>query len=138
MWRTILIYACLLAGAAFALEWLQFQYFARRFGFEIFVGLIALMFGGLGVWLGMRLTSRPRQLKFERNDAALKSLGISPREYEVLQALAAGTSNKDIARTLAVSPNTIKTHLARLFTKLDVSRRAQAVDRARQLDLIPQ
>jgi len=137
MWRSILIYAALLAVGAFLLEWLQFQYFARRFGLEILIGLVAVGFGALGIWVGTRLTPSPRPDTFERNEAALKSLGISEREYDVLVQLAAGTSNKEMARTLGISPNTIKTHLARLFEKLDVSRRMQAVEKAKQLELLP-
>ncbi len=137
MWRSILIYAALLAVGAFLLEWLQFQYFTRRFGLEILIGLVAVGFGALGIWVGTRLTPSPRPDTFERNEAALKSLGISEREYDVLVQLAAGTSNKEMARTLGISPNTIKTHLARLFEKLDVSRRMQAVEKAKQLELLP-
>jgi DNA-binding CsgD family transcriptional regulator len=137
MWKSILLYALALMLAVFALEWLEFHYLARRFGLEIFAGILAVGFCALGIWVGTRLTPAPRSDRFERNDAAIKSLGISEREYDVLVQLAAGASNKEIARTLGISPNTIKTHLARLFEKLDVSRRMQAVDKARQLDILP-
>jgi DNA-binding NarL/FixJ family response regulator len=135
--KTILVYALAIAAGVFLLEWLQYQYLARRFGFEIFLAVIALGFGGLGLWVGIKLTPRAPAKIFEKNTAALKSLGISDREYDVLQALAKGVSNKEIARDLDVSPNTVKTHLARLFEKLEVTRRAQAVDKARQLSLLP-
>jgi DNA-binding NarL/FixJ family response regulator len=135
--KTILAYALAIAIGVFLLEWVQYQYLARRFGFEIFLALIALGFGGLGLWLGVRLTARPPAKTFEKNTAALQTLGISEREYDVLAALAKGISNKEIARDLGVSPNTIKTHLQRLFDKLEVTRRAQAVDKARQLRLVP-
>tara|TARA_R110000868_G_scaffold2384_2_gene17607 strand:- start:6370 stop:6783 length:414 start_codon:yes stop_codon:yes gene_type:complete len=137
MWRPVLFYALALAGGAFLLEWLQFQYFTRQFGIEIFISVVALAFGGLGIWLGIRLTPRPARSPFKKNDAALASLGITGREYDVLLALSAGESNKEIARRLAISPNTIKTHLARLFEKLEVSRRMQAIEKAKQLELIP-
>jgi DNA-binding NarL/FixJ family response regulator len=136
MWRTIIIYGLALAGGVFLLEWLQFQYLARQFGIEIFIAVIAMAFGVLGIWTGMKLTPKPVSTPFAKNDAALKSLGITAREYEVLIALSAGQSNKEIARSLDVSPNTIKTHLARLFEKLEVTRRMQAIDKARQLQLI--
>ena len=138
MWKSILVYAIALTLAVFALEWLQYQYFARRFGLEIFAGLLAVGFCGLGIWVGTRLTPSPRPEIFERNDAAIRALGISDREYDVLVQLAAGTSNKEIARKLGISPNTIKTHLARLFEKLGVSRRMQAVEKAKQLEILPQ
>ena len=137
MWRAVLLYAFALAGGAFLMEWLQFQYLTRQFGIEIFISLVALAFGALGIWVGMKLTPRAPRLPFKKNDAALASLGITSREYDVLLALSAGESNKEIARTLKISPNTIKTHLARLFDKLEVSRRMQAIDKAKQLQLIP-
>ena len=137
MWKSILIYALALTAAVFLLEWLEFQYLARRFGFEIFVALVGIGFLALGLWAGMRLTPGAKPAAFRRNDAALQSLGISKREYDVLVKLAAGESNKEIARSLGVSPNTIKTHVTRLFDKLDVSRRLQAVQKAKQLELLP-
>mgnify|MGYP003631627566 FL=1 len=137
MWRFVLLYALALAGGAFLLEWVQFQYFARQFGIEIFILIVAFSFGVLGIWVGMKLTPRAPRSPFEKNDAALRSLGITGREYDVLLALSSGGSNKQIARSLDVSPNTIKTHLTRLFEKLEVSRRAQAIDKAKQLQLIP-
>jgi len=137
MWKTILLYAAALAIAAFALEWLEYQYLARRFGLEILLGVIAVGFAGLGVWAGMRLSAKSAPGPFQRNEKALENLGVTAREYEVLLALAAGESNKEIARTLGVSPNTIKTHIARLYEKLEVSRRVQAIEKAQALRLIP-
>jgi ATP/maltotriose-dependent transcriptional regulator MalT len=85
----------------------------------------------------MRLTRRQSLKNFEKNTAAIEALGITQREYHVLERLAIGDSNKQIARRLSVSPNTIKTHLANLYAKLEVKKRAQAVQAARQLGLIP-
>ena len=87
--------------------------------------------------MGHRLTAKEPRGPFERNVAALKSLGISRRELQVLEALADGQSNKEIARTLAISPNTVKTHIARLYEKLQVNGRVQAIGEARSLHLIP-
>lgn len=128
-------YAAMLAASAFALEWLDYRRAVRAFSTEAYVLVIA--FGFLGVWAGRQLTPRPSDSDFSRNDAALKSLGVSNREFEILELLAAGHTNKEIARALDVSPNTIKTHLSNLYAKLDVSRRTQAIDKARSLSLIP-
>ena len=84
---TILVYAAILALVSFALEWLQFQFFLKSYPVETYVILIAAAFTLLGIWLGTRLTSRKRAPGFERNEAAMKSLGISKREIEVLEAL---------------------------------------------------
>lgn len=135
MWRTILLYALALAAAAAALEWIEYQYLVRSISTEFYIVLIAVGFAGLGLWVGRRLTARPRA-EFETNHAALAALGLTARECEVLEQLAAGASNKEIARSLGISPNTVKTHVARLYDKLDVQRRTQAIDKARRLALI--
>ncbi len=137
MWRTIILYALALALGATLLQWLEFRYFARAFSTEIYLALLALLFVALGVWLGVRLTPRARQAAFARNDAAVASLGLSPRECEILALLASGQSNKELARTLGISPNTVKTHVARVFEKLEVPNRVQAIEKARWLTIIP-
>ncbi|HRO02905.1 MAG TPA: response regulator transcription factor [Terricaulis sp.] len=137
MIRTVVLYALALAAGAFLLQWLQYQYFARLFSTEIYIALIAAAFAALGVWAGIRLARKPAPATFERNDAALAALGLTRREQEVLALLAAGKSNKEIAQKLGVSPNTVKTQLASLYQKLEVNRRTQAVQKARELALIP-
>lgn len=137
MWRTILLYALALAIAAAGLEWLRFRHSTRLLPTDLYVGLIAVAFVALGLWLGLRLTPMPRRQQFVRNDAAIRSLGLSPRECEILEMLASGASNKELARALGISPNTVKTHVARVYEKLDVDRRIQAVEQARRLSLIP-
>jgi DNA-binding NarL/FixJ family response regulator len=136
MWKAILVYAILLALGAFALEWLHYQYVTKVFAPEIYGGLIAAAFLVLGIWAGTRLVPRRASSGFERNLAALKSLGVTEREVAVLDLLAAGQSNKEIARSLGVSPNTVKTHVLHLFEKLEVARRTQAIAKARELRLV--
>jgi DNA-binding CsgD family transcriptional regulator len=137
MARTILIYAILLAAAATLLDWLDYRHATRAFSTQIYVALIAVGFVLLGIWVGRRLTPQPARAEFERNDAAVRSLGLSPRECEILELLASGRSNKEMARALSISPNTVKTHLARVYDKLEVERRVQAIEKARWLALIP-
>jgi DNA-binding NarL/FixJ family response regulator len=137
MTRTVLLWALVLAAGAFALQWLEYRYLARAFSREIYIAIIGTAFAAGGVWLGWKLTSRAAPEPFERNGAALASLGLTGQEVRVLERLAAGQSNKEIARTLGLSPNTVKTHIANLFAKLEVRRRTQAVSKARDLHLIP-
>lgn len=137
MGRTILIYAGLLAVSVFALEWVQYQFLARRFGLEIMFMIIAVAFATLGAWVGIILSCRKPVKGFEVNVAAQTSLGITRRELEVLQALCSGGSNKDIAQKLGLSPNTVKSHIASLFSKLEVSGRVSAIEKARFLSLVP-
>ena len=103
---------------------------------EIYTALIAAAFLALGVFLGMRVFAAPKPAPFDGNPKAVASLGLSPRELVVLKELAAGRSNKEIARRLEVSPNTVKTHLARVYEKLGAERRTDAVNRARELGII--
>jgi DNA-binding CsgD family transcriptional regulator len=138
MARTIILYALALAVGAGLLQWLEYRYVTRAYSTEIYVALLAVGFVALGIWVGRRLTPQaPGGEGFVRNDAAIRSLGLSPRECEILALLASGQSNKEMARTLAISPNTIKTHVARVYGKLEVARRVQAIEKARWLRLIP-
>ncbi|AJA08246.1 hypothetical protein SKP52_06615 [Sphingopyxis fribergensis] len=136
MVRPIILYGIALAAAAFLLEWLNYKHVVHRWSTEFYVAVIAVLCVALGIWAGNRLTARPRQA-FARNDAAVAALGLSVRECEVLEMLAAGHANKVIARELDISPNTVKTHVARIYEKLAVASRTQAVQKARALDILP-
>ena len=137
MARTILLYAAALAAAATFLEWLQFRHLTHLFPTELYISLLALGFVAIGIWVGRRLTPAPRPAAFERNDAAIRSLGLTARECEILRLLASGGSNKELARALGISPNTVKTHIARVYEKLEVQKRIEAIEKARFLALIP-
>ena len=137
MWKSAILYALALAAGAFALDWLHYAYVTRVFAVDFYIGFIALGFTALGIWAGYRLTPRSAAPAFTRNDAALKSLGVTDREFAVLELLAGGQSNKEIARSLDISPNTVKSHVLKLFEKLQAQRRTQAVQKAKELGLIP-
>jgi DNA-binding CsgD family transcriptional regulator len=138
MLRTVLVYGIALAAGAVALHWIEYQVWARTHAGSVYVALIAAAFLALGIWLGARLFRRePRAGSFAPNERAQASLGITEREREVLQLIADGRSNKEIASRLGLSPNTVKSHVARLFEKLRVARRTQAIQLARELGLVP-
>ncbi len=138
MLKTVLAYGCALAAGAAALQWLEYQVWARTHAGAMYVVLIAAAFLGLGVWVGRRLfRGESRTGAFTHDGRAQSSLGITGRERQVLQLLADGRSNKEIAARLGLSPNTVKTHVARLFEKLRVARRTQAIQVARGLGLVP-
>lgn len=136
MFRLVILYGIALATVAFLLEWLDYKHVVHAWSTEFYVACIAVIFVLLGIWVGNRLTATPR-LAFARNEAAIASLGISARELDVLELLAAGHANKVIARRLDISPNTVKTHVARLYEKLEVASRTQAISKARSLDILP-
>lgn len=137
MWKQVVGYGAMLAVGMLALQWLDYQRLARMHSNEIFLFLIAAAFLVLGIAVGARLFAAPVAAGFDGNPKAQAALGLSERELEVLLELAAGRSNKEIAARLHVSPNTIKTHVSRLFEKLGAKRRTEAVRRARELGIVP-
>jgi len=137
MKRTVIAYAIALAAIAVLLQWLDFRYAARDFSLELYLAVLALVFVVLGIWLGVRLTPAPRAAAFEANEKAIAALGLTRRERDVLAGTTRGRSNKEIARDLGISPNTVKSQVASLFAKLGVGRRVQAIEKARALSLIP-
>lgn len=136
MWKPVLFYGLLLAVGTAALQWLDYLTVVRARAFDLYVVLVATAFLTLGIYAGWRLFGIRRTAAIDGNPQARDALGISPRELEVLRELAAGHSSKDIARRLSVSPNTVKTHVSRLFEKLGARRRTEAVQRARELGLL--
>jgi DNA-binding NarL/FixJ family response regulator len=125
-----------LGVGAVGLQWLEYRLLVHTHPYEVYLAIFALACMGLGAWVAVRLLRRPPPQPFEVNSQAVASLGVSERELEVLQLLAAGQSNKEIARRLEVSPNTVKTHIAKLFEKLGAKRRTEAILRARELGVI--
>ena len=148
--QLLLWYGLSLALLLALLRWMELKYLLYEHAFEVYAVFIAVFFLILGIWLSRKLTRpkvktevlekiiyRDRGLPFELNQQLVDELNISSREMEVLQLMAEGLSNQQIADQLFVSPNTIKTHLARLFEKLEVGKRIQAVEKAKRLGLIP-
>lgn len=137
MWRRSVVYGVLLALGTLVLQWLDYQRLARVHSEEIYIGLVAIAFLALGMYIGGRVIGRPANPEFDGNPQAQASLKISERELEVLREIADGHSNKEIAIRLSVSPNTVKTHVARLFEKLGARRRTDAINKARELGIVP-
>ena len=145
----ILLYGLVLGGLLAAMSWAKYRLLVADHATELYVLLVAGLFTGLGIWAGLRWTgpkkaeplpalATPDPLFSPQQPVAdrLAQLGISAREGEVLTCLAQGLTNEQIADRLCVSTNTVKTHLANLYAKLDVSRRTQALEKARRLGLL--
>jgi DNA-binding NarL/FixJ family response regulator len=137
MWKRVLVYGALLAAGTLALQTLDYLRLARAHSGGIYFALVAMAFLALGIYIGVRVIAGDRPATFDGNPKARVALGITPSELAVLHELAAGRSNKEIASQLKVSPNTVKTHVARLFEKLGARRRTDAINRARELGLVP-
>jgi DNA-binding CsgD family transcriptional regulator len=146
--KHVLLYG-LLGGAMIAgLKAIEYRWVVVEHSVEIYGGLVAAVFASVGIWLGLKLTRHtetvvvrevmvPAPVNFVRDEGKLESLGITPRELEILELIAAGLSNKEIAERVYVSENTVKTHSSRVFDKLGARRRTQAVQRGKELRLIP-
>ncbi|NOT77277.1 MAG: winged helix-turn-helix transcriptional regulator [Cyclobacteriaceae bacterium] len=140
MKKTIFLYGLSLAALVAVLKYFEYRLFIRDLSIEFYVGVIAILFTALGVWVGLRLTRKKVVVTypdFKLDSETLNRLSISKREQEVLELISQGLSNQEIADKLFVSVSTIKSHLSNLFQKLDVSRRTQAIQRAKELRLIP-
>ena len=135
--KLMLAYGAGLAALVWLLDWMDYRRAVHDRSGELYVLGVAVIFALLGGWVAMRLMPRPRSGDFTPNEAAIAQLGISRREIEVLELLARGAPNKSIARSLAISPNTVKTHVASLYAKLEVSNRTEAVAQARALSILP-
>ncbi len=141
MKKTVLLYGTLLAVLVVCLQILEYRFFIRDLSIEVYVGLIASFFTALGIWLGLKLInkkSEPQFLSAENlviDAAKLQAYGISERELQVLQLMAQGLSNQEIANQLFVSLHTVKTHSSNLYSKLNVKRRTQAIQKARAMSL---
>lgn len=134
----------------FLLKWLELRFIIFDHSFEIYIGIIAIIFTALGIWLALKL-SKPkietvvvekevfvtRNENFVLNTSLISQLELSKRELEILNLMAQGHSNEEIAAKIFVSISTVKTHNQNLFEKLDVKRRTHAIEKARSLNLIP-
>lgn len=129
------------------LKLIEYRFLVIERSLEIYGGLVALLFASVGIWLGLKFT-RTRETvvvkevpvpvrEFVMDQTRLQELGITAREFEILELIAGGLSNREIAEKLFVSENTVKTHSSRLFDKLSAKRRTQAVQIAKELRLIP-
>ena len=145
--KQLILYGCSLAVLLFILKWIEWRFVVIDYSLEVYITIIALIFTALGIWLALKLV-KPKTIIVEKEvpitavenvpcaETARLKLGLSQREAEVLHLMAQGLSNQEIADQLFVSLNTIKTHASKIFEKLEVKRRTQAVERGRQLGII--
>jgi DNA-binding CsgD family transcriptional regulator len=148
MKRHVLIFGFIGGLLVAALRWSEYRFLVIEHSFAIYGGLIAAAFAALGIWLGVKL-NKPRQhvivkevpvpaaAPFVPDEARRDKLGITRRELEILELVAQGLSNREIAGKLFVSENTVKTHCSRAFDKLGARRRTQAVQLGKEMGLLP-
>jgi len=143
------LYGLALALLVFVLKWLQWKFLIVDHAIDIYIGLIAIFFTVLGVWVSTQLTRPkveqvivekeiyvPQPVAFTINENELTALNLTNREYEILELIAMGYSNADIAASLFLSVSTVKTHISNLYIKMDVKRRSQAIVKAKELKIV--
>ncbi len=152
-YKSILLYAVSLVLILIGLQVVQYKLLLVNHSYELYILCIAILFTGLGIWLALKLMKPKTEIQtvivektvlvkelseseLQKIEKQIQQLGISSREIEVLQLMAQGLSNQEIANRLFISLHTIKTHSSRLFEKMDVKRRTQAIEKARQLHII--
>ena len=134
------------------LQYTEYRFVVIEHSIELYGALVAVLFAAFGIWLGLRITGRRETIvvkevlvpaeaaalePFVPNTGQQQSLGITARELEILTLVGRGFSNREIAAQLFISENTVKTHCARAFDKLGAARRTQAVQRGKELGLLP-
>jgi DNA-binding CsgD family transcriptional regulator len=148
MARQVALYGVVGGVLIALLKIIEYKHFVLEYPSEIYGGLIALIFTSLGIYFGLRWTKAKQVVvvrevpvrmdgPFVLNAGQLKDVGLTPREHEILALIAQGLSNREIGEKLFVSENTVKTHSSRLFEKMQVNRRVQAVQKGKELGLIP-
>ena len=146
--RQILLYGIILGSSLFLIQYSQYRFVLMQHSESLYVGIVAAVCCAAGIWAGVELTRKFQKKSdapvpiaqenstFIADTNTLTRLNISPREYEVLVLIAKGHSNQEIATQLYLSLNTIKTHISNVFMKLDVQRRTQAIQKAKELGLL--
>ena len=150
MKRHVLIYGLIGGILITVLKWTEYRFLVIEHSIEIYGGLIAATFAVLGIWLGLKLTGTretivvkevpvavPAGGPFIADEKKREDLGITRREFEILELIAQGMSNREIAEKLFVSENTVKTHSSRVLDKLGARRRTQAVQLGKEFGLLP-
>jgi ATP/maltotriose-dependent transcriptional regulator MalT len=146
--KHILLYGILGGLLIAVLKFIEYRWLVVEHSLEIYGGAVAAIFAALGIWLGLELTRNtervvvrevmvPAPTTFTVDDEKRASLGITPRELEILELIASGLSTREIAAKVNVSENTVKTHSSRVFEKLGARRRTQAVQIGKEYRLIP-
>lgn len=148
--KSVFLYAGIMAVLVFALKWMQWKYLIVDHSIDIYVGLIAVFFTLLGIWVASQLAKPKIETvvvekevyvvppeSFVLNEVELRKLNLTTREYEVLQQLSKGLSNAEIGEQLFLSLSTVKTHVSNLFFKMEVKNRTQAIEKAKRLKLTP-
>lgn len=136
MKRTVIIFAALIIALLSLFKLSTYSYISGNIGIEIFIALTAVTFFGIGLYINRKNLLKKSSPTQEINTKKVKELGLSKREFEVLQEISIGLSNKEVAEKLFVSESTIKTHVSNIFVKLDARRRTQAVSKAKELQII--
>ncbi len=136
MKKTILIFALLIVALILLFQISKYSIVLGKISIEFVITIIAVIFFVIGIYINKKSLHQSKKVTSKIDTQKIKDLEISKREYEVLQQISLGLSNKEIAEKLFLSESTIKTHISSLFIKLDAKRRTQAIQKAKELHIL--
>ena len=136
MKKTILVFGALIIALLILFQIGKYSIISGDSKIEIVIAVIAIVFFFIGAYINKKSGHSNSTQDIEIDHRKIKSLEITKREYEVLQQIASGLSNKEIGEKLFLSESTIKTHVSSLLIKLNAKRRTQALQLAKQYKII--
>jgi len=131
MWKIVFGFGILCSALLLLFQLADYRLLKTDANLELIIFIIATVFFVLGLIFRKRLMSNSVNEETSSLTAYdfKKKYDLSNREFEVVEQLTKGLSNKEIATQLFVSESTIKTHLSNIYTKLEVSNRVQAINK---------
>jgi len=137
MKKTVLVFGLLILALLLLFQFSKYALISSNLKTEAVIAVIAIAFFFVGIYINKKSLNKTKAIPAtEINHEKIKELEISKREYEVLQKISEGLSNKEIADKLFLSESTIKTHVSNILLKLNAKRRTQAIQIAKQLQII--
>ncbi|CAL2102611.1 Regulatory LuxR family protein [Tenacibaculum sp. 190130A14a] len=136
MKKTIFVFSALIIALLSLFQISKYTIISGGVRTEVIISVIAVLSFFVGIYFNKRIRKPKRKEEINIDVSKIKELEITSREYEVLELIAQGLSNKEIAGTLFLSESTIKTHVSNLLVKLNAKRRTQAVQIAKEINIL--
>jgi DNA-binding NarL/FixJ family response regulator len=136
MKKTIFVFSALIIALLVLFQLSTYSIISGDLNIELVIAFVAILSFFIGNYFNKKsknnVDDKPRTINHQK----IKDLEITSREYEVLELISLGLSNKEIGEKLFLSESTIKTHVSNLLIKLDAKRRTQALQNAKKLNII--
>lgn len=136
MKKTVFVFGSIIIAVMLLFQLSKYSIISGDFTLEFILVIIAVCFFVMGYYVYKKLNPNMQIEQKEVDYKKIKQLDITDREYQVLQLISKGLSNKEIANELFLTESTIKTHVSNLLVKLDAKRRTQAIQVAQKLNIL--